>query len=341
MRISKIILPLLFLGGAALLGGMIWKVGLPSLFESFQAMGLWLVPYVMLKGVRIAMHTAAWRFCFPGNRLRVPFWHLLLVSRAGGAINQVAPTASVGGEVVKVLLLESHLPREQASAMVIINKASGTIAKMLYLTLGMLYLTQRLPLPIELYLSLTLTIGLITLGLIGFVAFQRYGALSRLIGFLERFHIGQERMQRLRQHLMPIDAQLVAYYTQYGWRFVYSVCMHFAANLFYIVKIHILLRLLLAADAPGFADAITVAVAVSALDQMLFFVPARLGTLEGARFMVLSLLGVAQVYGVAFGIIARVEQLFWSGMGFLAYGIYTRYVVPDMVQRPIKASLSS
>ncbi|MCZ6872887.1 MAG: lysylphosphatidylglycerol synthase transmembrane domain-containing protein [bacterium] len=341
MRISKIFLPLLFLGGAALLAAMIWQVGLQSLFESFQSMGVWLVPYMILKGVRIVMHTVAWRSCFPGNCLHVPFWHLLLVSRAGGAINQVTPSASVGGEVVKVLLLESHLPREQASAIVIINKASSTIAKMLYLTLGMFYLTQRLPLPIELYLSLTLTIGLITLGLIGFVAFQRYGLFSRLLGCLGRFRFGQKRIQRLRKHLMPIEAQLVAYYTHYGWRFVRSIGMHFVADAFSVVKIYVLLRLLLASNAPSFADAVTVAVAVAALDQMFFFVPGRLGTLEGARFMVLSLLGIAQVYGLTFGIVARLEQLFWSGVGFLAYGIYTRYVVPGMVQQPVKASLSS
>jgi hypothetical protein len=38
--------------------------------------------------------------------------------------------ATIGGEVVKVLLLESWLPREQAMAMVVINKASSTLAKM-------------------------------------------------------------------------------------------------------------------------------------------------------------------------------------------------------------------
>ena len=63
----------------------------------------------------------------------------------------------------------------------------------------------------------------------------------------------------------------------------------------------------------------------------------RLGTLEGARFMVLSLLGVTQAYGLAFGLVARVEQLLWSGMGFFAYGIYPRYVRPVTAPRPVEA----
>ena len=74
---------------------------------------------------------------------------------------------------------------------------------------------------------------------------------------------------------------------------------------------------------------------------MFFFVPGRLGTLEGARFMVLSLSGVAQVYGLAFGLVARVEQLFWIGVGFLAYGVYTRCVAPETVHQPVEISPSS
>lgn len=151
---------------------MIWQVGLTGVLESFQALGPWIIPYLLLKGVRTVIDTAGWASCFPGRRLAVPFWHLLLVSRAGSAINQVTPTAAVGGEVVKVLLLASQMPREQA-----------------------------------------------------------------------------------------------------------------------------------------FGN-------------------------QGARFMVLSLLGVTQVYGLAFGLVARVEQLLWSGMGFLAYGIYPRYVRPVTAPRP-------
>ena len=42
---------------------------------------------------------------------------------------------------------------------------------------------------------------------------------------------------------------------------------------------------------PGWFEALMVAMAVAALDQMFFLVPARLGTLEGARVLVLSASG--------------------------------------------------
>ena len=66
---------------------------------------------------------------------------------AGSAINRVTPTADIGGEVAKVVLLTAVLPRAWALAAVIIDKASTALAQVGYLTLGTLYLTGYLPLP--------------------------------------------------------------------------------------------------------------------------------------------------------------------------------------------------
>jgi hypothetical protein len=172
---------------------------------------------------------------------------------------------------------------------------------------------------------LSVTIGLITVGLIGFVGFQRYGALSKLVHAIRLLRIGQGRFLRFSEHLLALDTQLVAYYKRYPWRFGLSLFLHVVAYAFEMVKTYILLRLLLGVDAPTFAEAAMVAVAVSALDEMFFFVPGRLGTLEGARFLVLSTLGVAQVYGLAFGLIARAEHVIWNGLGFVAYAVCTRF----------------
>lgn len=78
-----------------------------------------------------------------------------------------------------------------------------------------------------------------------------------------------------------------------------------------------------------------VAVVVAALDQMFFLVPARLGTLEGARVLVLSAVGIAQVFGLAFGLIARLDNLFWNGIGLLTYALCTRQTFLAQSIRPI------
>ena len=339
MRLSKIVTWVFFLAGLTLLLGMMYQVGLTDLLQSIEAMGLWLFPYLLLKAIPLLIHTAGWAACFSVAQPQPSFWHVALVSRAGGAINQITPTATLGGEMVKVLLLEPMIPRQQGMAAVIIDKATITLSNMLYVTLGALYLTHVLPLSVEIQLGLSITIGLLFLGLIGFVVTQRYGLVSKALLALEWLRIGRGTLQHLRQKLLPLEAHLMAYYTQSPWRFVRSLLLHSIAHACNAVKTYILLRLLLGAQAPTLAQAIMVEAGVAALDQIFFFVPGRIGTLEGARFLVLSTLGVAQVYGLAFGLIARIEQLFWSGIGMIAYAFCTRRAGRSLACH--EASLSS
>ena len=185
-------------------------------------------------------------------------------------------------------------------------------------------LTGRLPLPVTVQLGLGCTIGLIALGLVGFIAVQRYGLLSKLLGWLSDRNIGRARLERWRQHLLPLEACLTAYYIAHPWRFSASLGLHFGAFAFNNIQNFLSLRLLLGPNAPGLAEAIMVTITVAALDQVFFFVPGGLGTFEGVRFTILSTLGVAQVSGLAFGLMARLEGLVWNGFGLLAYAWYTR-----------------
>jgi uncharacterized protein (TIRG00374 family) len=293
-------------------------VGLSGLLDSFQLIGLWIIPYILLKIIPFSLHTGGWIFCFPKGP-PLSFWKLLLVRRAGGAIEQLTPTATIGGDVVKTLLLERSVLRKQAVAAVVIDKASSGFAKMLYLSMGMVFITQHLPLPTELQLSLSVSIGLILLGFSGFIVFQWRGLLSKFVRCLERWGVWPRLLQRAGKYTRLLDEQLVAYYEHHPWRFVVSLLLHFSAHVSRIFKTWVLLYLLLGKDVPGFTEAVMVTVALAALDQMFFFVPGRVGTLEGARFIVLSSLGISQIYALAFAVIARMEQLVWSGVGMVIY----------------------
>src|SRR5215471_19041675 len=335
MRISKLIVAVFFLAGIALLWGMVRQVGIADLLTSLRAVGFWIVPWLLLESIPVLLHTAGWAACFHQRQPPRQWWRLVLVRLAGSAINQVTPTATIGGEVVKVLLLESALPREQAVASVMIDKASFVLAQMLYLALGLLYLSGRLVIPTKLRLSLGLVVGLLSLGLIGFVAFQRYGLLSKLVRWLDGLHIARARLHRLQQYLAPLEAQLAAYYTSHPWWFAGSLVLHFLAFAFGSIQTFLLLRLLLGTNAPPLTDAVTAAIVIVALDQMCFFVPGSVGTFEGIRFTVLSTLGVAQAYGLAFGLLSRLEGLFWNGLGLLVYALCTRTALLSRSVRPV------
>jgi uncharacterized protein (TIRG00374 family) len=341
MRVSKFIMGALLLGGIALLGWMVGQVGIRDLLASFQVVGFWLVPFFLLEIIPDLLHTAGWAACFQGYQRPLSLWQLYGIRLAGSAINQVTPTATLGGEVVKVLLLEPALPRAQATAAVVIDKASITLAQMCYLAFGLVYALGHLPLSSALRWALSLTISLISLGVLGFIASQRYQLLSKLVSQVSRLKCAPARLRQLSQHLAPLDAQLMAYYTTHPWRFGGSLLLHFIAFVCTGCKTYILLRLLLGHQAPGWVEALMVAMAVAALDQMFFLVPARLGTLEGTRVLVLSAVGITQVFGLAFGLIARLENLFWNGIGLLIYALCTRRTFLARSARGAEATVGS
>jgi glycosyltransferase 2 family protein len=321
---TKCIMGVLLVGGLILLGWMVRQVGITDLIASCQIVGFWIVPYLLLEIIPDCLHTAAWTACFQRMPRRPSIWQLYVIRLAGSAINQVTPTAALGGEVVKVWLLGPLLPRAQAMAAVVIDKASIALAQTCYLACGLLYAMGHFPLPGELQLALSLTISMVLLGLLGFIVSQRYGLLSQLVYHLSRLPFAQARLQQLSQRLAPLDAQLIAYYTAYPWRFGGSFLLHFVGFIVTGFKTYVLLRLLLGTQAPGWSEAMTMAVVVAALDQMCFLVPARLGTLEGTRVLVLSTVGITPAVGLAFGLMARLDSLLWNGIGLLTYALCTR-----------------
>jgi uncharacterized protein (TIRG00374 family) len=336
MRVSRILVVVFFCAGLALLAVMVRQLEWQGLVESLHAIGPWLVPFLLLEGIVQGLHAAGWAACFQGPKLPLRFWQLYLIRLAGTGINQVTPSAHMAGEVVRALLLESVVPRAQAVAPVLIGKASISIAQMGYLSLATLYLMWRIPLLAELQWVLGATIALVSVGLCGFVALQRYGMLSKLLHGLQYLRIHAPRVQRLAQRLAAVDALLIAYYTTSRQRFLRSLLLHGSAFVSDGVKTYVLLWLLLGSRAPSLAEALIMAGAVAVLDQLFFFVPGRIGTLEGVRFTILSTLGVAHVYGFAFGVIARIENLLWSGLGLGAYALCTRcaWVLPAVPSAP-------
>src|SRR2546422_31981 len=99
VQLSRIMGPLVLFGGLALLGGMLWQVGLAGLTASFQALGPWVMPFLLLDSISMLLHTVGWAACFQRHQLHLRVWQLCLIRMAGSAINRVTPTADLGGEV--------------------------------------------------------------------------------------------------------------------------------------------------------------------------------------------------------------------------------------------------
>src|SRR5262245_30560292 len=128
------------LGGLGLLGLLIWNVGIREIIGYLQQIG-WLAPLLLVPYLVIALCDAkGWACAIPSTAQaeEIPLWRLALARIAGEAVNNLTPTANLGGEPIKVYLLRAHgLALDTGLASVVVAKTTLVISQIVFILLGL------------------------------------------------------------------------------------------------------------------------------------------------------------------------------------------------------------
>src|SRR4051794_206730 len=133
----KFVLRLLVaLAGLALFAWFAYRAGLTEIVEAFRRLG-WFAPLVLLPFVIVYLFdTLGWRAAF-GRHPTLRFARLMRIRWAGEAVNNVIPSAYIGGEAVKIYLLRKHgVPAMVAASSTVVGKTIQTYAQVVFITLG-------------------------------------------------------------------------------------------------------------------------------------------------------------------------------------------------------------
>jgi hypothetical protein len=309
---------LLLLLGGGVFAWLIASVGLTSLWSDAAKLGWGVVVIVAIEGVADLLHTFAWQRCFhPRHRpglLRLWWPHL-----AGAAINYVTPTATLGGEVVRGTLVPRAVPPAEVTSSLAVNKLTATLGDTIVAVVGVGLLLSYAPLSWGARAGVLAGSGLVLTGVGALVILQRKGRMATLIGrgrWLRR-GLGAERADRVEQVSREIDERIVAVHNEGLGAVSSSVVIHLLAGSIGAVQLWLFLSFV---GAPADAlSVLTIFAVARAIDLVSFFVPARLGAQEGARMFAMSLVGVEASLGLLFSLVLRLEQLIWTGVGFVAY----------------------
>src|SRR5216110_2086976 len=145
---------LLLLLGVGFLGFLLWRIGPGELWHELRLLGWGLVPVLLSEGVAEMIHTRGWHYCLSGPLRSLPWRTLFRIRMAGYAINYLTPTAALGGEVTKGVLLAQHHRGPEATSGVLIGKLCFALAHLVFVALGALFVLSRLPLPRPLWFSM-------------------------------------------------------------------------------------------------------------------------------------------------------------------------------------------
>jgi hypothetical protein len=309
---------ILLFAGILFLGVLVFKIGFGKLWQELGLLGWGLIPFVLGEGIAEMIHTLGWRYCLAEPYRSLSWWRLFQIRMAGYAINYLTPTAAMGGEATKVNLLLAYHCGPKAVSGILIEKFCFAFSQVLFVLIGCVFIVGRVHLSGALWVSMVVSVALVSAGIFSFFLLQKYGKLGALVRWLAARRPGNSTLQNLAAQITGVDEALQTFYVRQPRNLWLAVSWHLAGFCVSILQAWIFLYLLNAGA--WLPVAATVAFLGMWFDLLTFAVPMNMGSLEGTRVVVFKAIGYGAVAGVAYGLAIRLAQIFWSVLGLALYG---------------------
>lgn len=313
-RWTRIIERGLLVAGLVLFVVLLHETGTRVVVGNIRLVG-WGIGLIVLQEVlAYACNSLGWWYAFPLPRPAIPFRRLLAIRLAGDAINYVTPTANVGGEFVRVRLLSGYVPTAAAVASVAIAKLNQTVAQVAFILVGVLVALRDAGLPPALGRSLFISAAVMSAVALPLLVASRRTLLGPLRRVLQTLGVGS--------HVLgsgagsgAADDDGRAFHLSARPGFVASTGWFLVGWTVGLLEVYLMLYFL---DVPVTVERVVVIeVFSSAIDGLLFFIPAKVGTQEGGKVLIFTLLGLDPAKGLSLGILRRIRELAWAGVGLL------------------------
>jgi uncharacterized protein (TIRG00374 family) len=281
-------------------------VGLESITSALTRIAWWQFALVcLIAGVSMVLDTLGWRATLVGDR---PVFSRLLAARcAGQAVNVVTALGGVGGEAVKAWILRRDIPYEASVPSLILAKTAEVVAQALLLLTGILVAWTTGVVGGALLSSMCYLFVVQVIAVGGFILVQVSGGVGR-VGRLVTWMGGGRLVGK-------VDGAVRTFYRTHWRALLRSVGFHYASWLVGAVEalvvlqsLHITASLVAAVVIEGLGTGVRFAT---------FFVPASLGTLEGAYAAAFTAFGWAAGDGLAFSLVRRARQAVWIAIGLV------------------------
>ena len=315
--------PWLVVLGVVLLGILVQQVGGPELLHHLGALG-WRAPLILLPFALISWVDGwGWSYTLPhseGRRAPSQF-RIQMVRLAGEAVNNLTPTASIGGEAVKaVMLRRDGIDLAAGTVSVVVAKTALTIGQVVFILIGILLTLERFDIvshgDVLFAGSCLAAAGFVWL----MIRLQRVGLVTRVSRLAARVPYVGPRVERLHRAAPRIDADLAFFYATRGRDFAASSALHFLGWLLEVLEAWFLARLI--SFDLGWRDAFIVVSLAQPLTLATALIPGAIGVREAGGVAIFRLLGLDESAGLALWLLVRLRETAYSGIG-LAYLLWS------------------
>lgn len=314
----KFLLRALFLGlGLALFGWFIHRAEPRQMLAQFTALG-WLTPMIFLPYAFVYLaDTRGWQFTL-GEKARSgpPFLTLVRIRWAGEAINNVVPSAYLGGEAVKVYLLNKRgVPLDVGATSVVAGKTAQTLSQIVFLSLAACALAQIKTGEARVQFGAIVIITALCLAVFGLIWLQRAGPLSVALRLLDKIGLRLESVRNKMEKLRRIDDRIIEFYRHDRRHFCFSLALYFAGWLLGVSEVLVIAALL---GMPlQISQAVVLEAFVSVAKVFGIVVPGALGFQESGIVILGRAVALADAFAIAYAILRRGREVVFALIGLL------------------------
>jgi uncharacterized protein (TIRG00374 family) len=292
------------------------EVGWDTLGDYLYRVG-WYWPALLLPyGLVNFLEAISWKYLIlklpPGISLGRLFWLRL----GGEALNQLTPTASMGGEPFKATRLQADgVPLDSATASVVIHKGILVLSLSLYIFLGLALAPVFLPDALEHFAGLSLAALVLAAAGITFVAVQRQGPCGQVVRLFSKLGWCPAVLKEKEAFLNDLDRSMSRFYRHYPGRAALAFSLFFLSWIIHAVEVYLMFHFL------GHPIEWGLAICLDALAMLFtamgFFIPAAMGVQEGGNILLALGFNLGFTLGAAFSVLRRIREAFWLSLGLL------------------------
>jgi uncharacterized membrane protein YbhN (UPF0104 family) len=308
---------LVLASGIILFCFLVARLGADNILANLRLVGWGIFLIIAAEMLAFLANTLGWRVTFSRQGTVPSFGRLLLARIAGDGVNYLTPTATMGGEFVRVRMLQGQAPVTSLAASVMVAKLTQTIGLLVFVSCGLLLVIDELRLPSSVKWGILASLIVFAAIVGGLLFLQRRSLLTPALDFAVRY-LRLGFLARFRAPLEQLDAEMASVHQSafriflsagiFGLGFGYGVIETYLIIWFFGIPVS--LKLALAIEVLGVV-----------LNNLTFFVPLRAGTQEAGKALAFAMLGLSPAQGLAAGVIYRVRELAWA---FIGLAILTR-----------------
>ena len=303
--------------GLGLFAWYLAGIDLKAVWELLRRLG-WYTPLVLVPYLLVyVVDCIGWRCCFPPG-FKVRFAALFHIRWIGEAVNNILPSAYVGGEAVKVYLLKKRgVDTKIGTSSAVVSKTAQSAAQLIFILLGSLvFLNLGREQPgLRRGMLLVLIGGSVVLA--GLFWLQNRGLFASLLKVVDALPFKLAALQKRRAHLLEVDDSVTDFYRHHRARFFASMGFYMCGWLMDTLEILLVSHLL---GMPiTWPQALAVEAFTSVAKILGMWVPGSLGVQESGIVMLGRFAGLPDNLSVAYALIRRARELFFALVGWLLF----------------------